>query len=316
MNFRKIASLVLLSGAALVSSAGAQEISLGLVSQSSTATLRQAWEPLAADLNKATGLNVSLFFASSYAGIIDGMKDGKVHIAYMGNKSAIEAVDQSGGVVFAQAVAADGSLGYTSHLIAHASSPINDVKDVLRNAKTLSYGNGDLDSTSGYLVPEYFIYSKDGIDTKTAFRSARHQNHEANALAVANKQVDIATNNSQNLAKIKDKYPEKFKDIKVIWTSPLIPLDPLVMRKDLAPAVAAKVKAFFFSYGSDERERGILAKIEGTKAFKESSDKQLIPVRQLGLFSDRNKVLASSALSDAEKRAQLAAIDAKLKALQ
>jgi hypothetical protein len=39
-------------------------------------------------------------------------------------------------------------------------------------------------------------------------------------------------------------------------------------------------------------------------------------VRQLGLFSDRNKVLASSALSDAEKRAQLAAIDAKLKALQ
>lgn len=316
MNFRKIASLVLLSGAALVGPLSAQELNLGLVSVSSTASLRQAWEPLVADLNKATGLNVSLFFATNYAGIIDGMKDGKVQIAYMGNKSAIEAVDQSGGVVFAQAVAADGSLGYTSHLIAHVSSPINDVKDVLKNAKTLSYGNGDLDSTSGYLVPEYFIYSKDGIDTKTAFRSARNQNHEANALAVANKQVDIATNNSQNLAKIKDKFPEKFKDIKVIWTSPLIPLDPLVMRKDLAPAVAAKLKTFFFSYGSDERERGILAKIEGTKSFKESSDKQLIPVRQLGLFSDRNKVVANASLSDSDKKAQLAAIDAKLKALQ
>jgi phosphonate transport system substrate-binding protein len=316
MNFRKIVSLVLLSGAALVAPAGAQELNLGLVSAASTATLRQAWEPLVADLNKATGLNVSLFFATNYAGIIDGMKDGKVQVAFMGNKAAIEAVDRANGTVFAQVVAADGSLGYTSHLIVHASSPINDVKDVLKNAKTLSYGNGDLDSTSGYLVPEYYVYSKDGIDTKTAFRSSKNQNHEANALAVANKQVDVATNNSQNLAKIKDKYPEKFKEIKVIWTSPLIPLDPLVMRKDLAPAVAAKLKNFFFSYGSDERERAILVKIEGSKAFKESTDKQLIPVRQLGLFSDRNKVLANAALSDADKKAQLAVIDAKLKALQ
>jgi phosphonate transport system substrate-binding protein len=316
MNFRKIVSLVLLSGAALVAPAGAQELNLGLVSEASTATLRQAWEPLVADLNKATGLNVSLFFATNYAGIIDGMKDGKVQVASMGNKAAIEAVDRANGTVFAQLVAADGSLGYTSHLIAHAISPMNDVKDVLKNAKTLSYGNGDLDSTSGYLVPEYYIFSKDGIDTKTAFRSSKNQNHEANALAVANKQVDVATNNSQNLPKIKDKYPEKFKEIKVIWTSPLIPLDPLVMRKDLAPAVAAKLKNFFFSYGNDERERAILVKIDGIKAFKESSDKQLIPVRQLGLFSDRNKVGANAALSDADKKAQLAVIDAKLKALQ
>jgi phosphonate transport system substrate-binding protein len=316
MNIRKIVSLVLLSGAALVAPARAQDLNLGLIAEASTATLRQAWEPLVADLNKATGLNVSLFFATNYAGIIDGMKDGKVQVAFMGNKAAIEAVDRANGTVFAQAVAADGSLGYTSHLIVHASSPINDVKDVLKNAKTLSYGNGDLDSTSGYLVPEYYVYSKDGIDTKTAFRSSKNQNHEANALAVANKQVDVATNNSQNLAKIKDKYPEKFKEIKVIWTSPLIPLDPLVMRKDLAPAVAAKLKNFFFSYGSDERERAILVKIDGSKAFKESTDKQLIPVRQLGLFSDRNKVVANAALSDADKKAQLAVIDAKLKALQ
>ena len=52
---------------------------------------------------------------------------------------------------------------------------------------------------------------------------------ETNALAVANKQVDVATNNSENLDKIKERQPEKFKDIKIVWTSPLIPNSPAVI---------------------------------------------------------------------------------------
>ena len=50
-------------------------------------------------------------------------------------------------------------------------------------------------------------FAKNKIDVKTFFKVSRGANHESNALAVANKQVDVATNNSENLDKIKDRLP-------------------------------------------------------------------------------------------------------------
>ena len=63
----------------------------------------------------------------------------------------------------------------------------------------------------------------------------RTANHETNLIAVANKQVDVATNNNESFEKFERRIPEKAKDIKVIWKSPLIPSDPMVWRKDLDP---------------------------------------------------------------------------------
>ena len=187
---------------------------------------------------------------------------------------------------------------------------------VLKNGKSLSFGNGDPNSTSGYLVPGFYVFAKNKIDAKTHFRITRGANHEANALAVANKQVDVATNNSENLDKIQQRYPDKFKNIKIVWTSPLIPLDPLVMRKDLSDANKAKLRAFFYNYGkTDVREKEVLMKISKLSGFKESTNRQLLPIRQLELFSQRNKAEADTSMNDADKNTRLADIDKQLAAL-
>src|SRR3546814_2216710 len=101
-------------------------------------------------------MKINSFFAPDYAGIIQGMRFDKVDVAWYGNKSAMEAVDRAGGEIFAQTVAANGNPGYWSLLIAHKDSPINSVEDMLKNAKTLTFGNGDPNSTSGFLVPGYY----------------------------------------------------------------------------------------------------------------------------------------------------------------
>ncbi len=296
--------------------AKAQEINFGIISTEATQNLKQDWEPLIKDMEKQTGMKVTAFFAPDYAGIIEGMRFNKVHVAWLGNKSAMEAVDRASGEVFAQMVSADGSQGYYSHLIVHKDSPINTLDDILKNGKSLSFGNGDPNSTSGFLVPGFYVFAKNQIDPRTHFRVSRSANHEANALAVANKQVDVATNNSENLEKVQNRYPEKFNDIKIIWTSPLIALDPLVMRKDMPAASKAKLKQFFYSYGkTDAREKEVLMKISKLSGFKESSDSQLLPIRQLDLFSKRTKIESDSVISGAAKKEQLAAIDKQLAAL-
>jgi phosphonate transport system substrate-binding protein len=289
-----------------------KEINFGIISTESTQNLKDDWQPLLRDFERQTGMKVNAFFAPDYAGIIEAMRFNKVQVAWFGNKSAMEAVDRANGMVFAQMVNADGTEGYYSNLIVHRDSALKSLDDVLRNAKTLAFGNGDPNSTSGFLVPGYYVFAVNKVDPKSAFKVVRNSNHENNALAVANKQVDVATNNSENLEKIKSRFPEKFDAIRVVWTSPLIPSDPLVMRTDLPPAAAQKVKDFFYSYGRNDAEKAVMMKLSKISSFKESSNRQLIPIRQLALFSDRQKIENDANMSATDKAARLAEIDKKL----
>lgn len=296
--------------------AHAQEINFGIIATESTQNLKQNWQPLIDEMNRQTGLKVTAFFAPDYAGIIEGMRFNKVQLGWFGNKSGMEAVDRSNGEVFSKVVNVDGTEGYYSHLIVHRESPIHTLDDVLKNGKSLSFGNGDPNSTSGFLVPGYYVFAKNNIDAKTHFKVMRAANHETNALAVANKQVDVATNNSENMAKLETRFPEKFKDIRIIWTSPLIPSDPIVMRKDLPEATKTKIRNFFLNYAkTNAREKEIMAKMNWSE-FKESSNAQLTPIRQLELFSKRNKIESDAALNDTDKKARFAEIDKKLAELK
>ncbi|MDP2405684.1 phosphonate ABC transporter substrate-binding protein [Hydrogenophaga sp.] len=294
----------------------AQDITFGIISTESTQNLKADWQPLLDDMAKQTGFKVTAFFAPDYAGIIEGMRFNKVHVAWHGNKSAMEAVDRANGEVFAQMVNASGEQGYYSHLVTHVSSPLNSLDDVLKNGKSLSFGNGDPNSTSGFLVPGFYVFAKNKIDPKTFFKTVRSANHETNALAAANKQVDLAVTNSETLGKIEERQPEKRKEIKIIWTSPLIPLDPLVMHKDLPEATKAKIKTFFYNYAkTDPNEKAVIMKLSKLSGFKPSTNAQLLPIRQLDLFGKRNKIESDTALSEADKLAKLAEIDKLLAAL-
>lgn len=87
------------------------------------------------------------------------------------------------------------------------------------------------------------------------FKRTVNAGHETNALAVANKQVDVATNNTENLDKLKTSAPEKLKELKVIWKSPLIPCDPIVWRKNLSETTKDKIYDFFMNYGKTPEEK-------------------------------------------------------------
>lgn len=316
---KKLLALAIVSIAPLAYTQGAQaqEMNFGLISTESSQNLKQNWLPLFADLERQTGIKAKPFFASDYAGIIEGMRFKKVQAAWLGNKSAMEAVDRSGAEVFAQQVAANGSLGYYSHLVVHRDSSLNSVEDVLKNGKSLSFGNGDPNSTSGFLVPGFYVFAKNNVDPKKLFKVTRAANHETNLLTVAMKQVDVATANSEALERLQIVQPEKFKEIKVIWTSPLIASDPILMLKDLPEATKQKLKDFFYGYGkTDAKEKEILMNIGKLAGFKASTNAQLIPIRELDLFSQRLKVENDESIAAADKQAKLTELDAKLEALK
>ncbi|KFE45331.1 phosphonate transport system substrate-binding protein [Pseudomonas congelans] len=314
---RLLASAALLTACALGTVQAAEEkaINFGIMSTESSQNLKSIWQPFLDDMSRKTGLKVNATFASDYAGLIQGMRFNKVDVAWLGNKAAMEAVDRSNGEIFAQTSAANGDAGYWSLLIVRKDSPINSVEDMLKNAKSLTFGNGDPNSTSGYLVPGYYVFAKNHVDASTAFKRTLNSSHEVNALSVAKGQLDVATFNTESWDRLAVTQPDKVEQLKVIWKSPLIPADPIVWSKALSDQDKAKIREFFTSYGNTDEEKTVLKNMQMGK-FLKSSDDQLLPIRQLELFKQRTEVVASTTLDAQEKATRLKDIDASLSKLQ
>jgi phosphonate transport system substrate-binding protein len=297
--------------------ASAQEISFGVIATDAASVQRERWEPFFRDMEKKTGLTIKSFYAPDYAGVIEAMRFNKVQVAWYGNKAAMEAVDRANGEVFAQVRYVDGSYGYHGLLITHKDSPYQTLDDVFKQAKSINFGIGDPNSTSGFLVPTYYVFAQNNVDHRTAFKTVRNGSHGANIQAVLAKQLDVATNNTEDMGKLESTKPELAQQIRVLWRSPLIPSDPFVWRKDLDAGVKAKLKTFVLNYAkSDPAEKAILNKIYNYDGFRESNNDQLIPIRQLELFRDRRKVESDEKLAADERGKQLADIDRKLAALK
>ncbi|MCO2999882.1 phosphonate ABC transporter substrate-binding protein [Pseudomonas aeruginosa] len=313
---RVLAASALLAGSlAGMAHADQPVINFGIISTESSQNLKSIWEPFLKDMSQQTGYQVKAFFAPAYAGIIQGMRFDKVDIAWYGNKAAMEAVDRAHGEIFAQTVAASGAPGYWSLLIANKDSKIDSLEDMLANAKSLTFGNGDPNSTSGYLVPGYYVFAKNNVDPVKAFKRTLNSSHEVNALAVANKQVDVATFNTEGMERLELTQPEKARQLKVIWKSPLIPGDPLVWRNNLSDEQKNKLRDFFFKYGANAEQKKVLADLQWSK-FQPSDDDQLLPIRQLELFKQRTDVANNANLGAEEKAAKLKALDEELAKLE
>ncbi len=302
--------------------ADAPEINFGIIATEGSANLRSVWAPFLEDMQKAAGVRVNGFYPSDYAGVIEAMRFNKVQVAWYRNASAIQAVDRAEGEVFTQKTYADGTKGYYSLLIVNKDSPIQSLEQLLRTPPgTLNFGNGDPNSTSGFLIPSYYAWAKNGVDVRKFFKNVLTSNHEANLLAVATKTVDVATNNTEDFERFSKNQPARAANVREIWRSPIIPADPIVWRKDLPEDQKAKIKAFFLTYGTDRpgadvgHERKVLADLGNWGGFIPSSNAQLLPVRQVAAFRERIATEANTTMSADAKAQKLAEIDARLKDL-
>jgi phosphonate transport system substrate-binding protein len=314
------AGLVLAGLTAPLAAQEVKELNFGFISTESSANLAKSFEPLLKDMEKAIGIPVKPFFVGDYAGVIEGMRFKKVDIGWFGNKSAMEAVDRANGEVFVKTAKPDGSSGYYSLIVTNVDrSDINNLKDVLDCSKGYNFGNGDPNSTSGFLVPGYYVFALNGVDPTKCYKRVVTSNHEGNLLAVANKQIDFATNNTENMTRLQQTRPAEAAKIKEVWRSPMIAGDPIVWRKDLPADLKAKIYTFFMTYGRNgtpeeiERARAVLAKTsDGWGPFLASSEAQLVPIRQLELFKAKVNLEKSDKVSADEKAAKIKAIDAQL----
>lgn len=326
--FAKLTTLLAACGLAAAVSATAiandatdlETIRFGIIATDSADNLRGQWVDFIAAMEAQTGYRVDPFFAPDYNGIIEAMRFDQIEIAYIGGAAAVQAADRSGAEVFAQRVNAGNNVGYHTLLIVHRDSPIQSVDDLFENAGRLRAALGDVNSTSGFLVPDFYLFQRRGVVPSSAFASVTNASHEAMMLAVANQTADFATISSFQPARMT---PDVVAQVREIWRSPLIPSSPMMWRGNLPEVTKNRIRAFFLSYGQVGTPEEIATAREvlgrtsgGMEIWRASSNHQLIPVRQLELAKQRGQVEQNAALNDAQKAERIAAIDAQLTDLE
>lgn len=220
-------------------------IKLGSVTVENQAATITRFRPFADYIEKQLGVKVEVFTASDYAGIVQALSAGHIHLARMGGAAyAAGYIDSEGGIEpLVMNVEPNGGKGYYSVLIVRADSPYKTIEDL--KGKTLAWA--DPNSTSGYLVPNAALRDA-GIDPEKHFgRTLFSGGHEQSVLAVLKGNVDSAFtwtspgHQSGQFRIMMDRGLLKIEDLRIVWQSPLIanPLwavpksIPADMRKDL-----------------------------------------------------------------------------------
>jgi phosphonate transport system substrate-binding protein len=294
-----------------------KEIVFSILSAESQTSAEKDWAPFLADMSKALGQPVKAYYGSNYTALIEAMRFKQTDLGWFTNLSGLEAVRRANAEVFARSVNPSGVDGYQAVIVVKKGSGIT-LQRLLKCDRTLNFGMGDAKSTSGTLAPMTYLFAPRKITPTNCFKTVRSANHEANLFSVANGVMDAATNNTASIDRLRLLHTEMgnrtLANIQIIWTSPTIPEDPIVWRKDLDPALKKKLAAFFFSYGvgktpEAQRQRAILNQIQ-TLPFKRADNSHLIPVREM---EATNELVEARNKNDAAAVARAEAALAQLK---
>ena len=287
-------------------------LTIGLIATGSVDETLKQWKPLVASLEKALQQPVRAVASKDYGDIAAGMKQGRIQLGWVSNRVAIDIVESEQANVFAQMVRDDGTLGYRSLLMVPKDSKIQSVAQLLAAPGAYRLAATKPSSMSGYLVPSYYVFGRNKLVMDQHFATIRRGSHKENFQAVADGLVDVATNNTEELPRYQAEQAQRLAKVRVIWESPLIPNDPLLMRKDLPEQTQQRIRSFFTSYGQSTAEKATLKAINGLSGFKASTNRQLKPVIDLDLFEsltaamrDQSKAPAAFAelMSQLTKRA-------------
>ena len=220
-------------------------IKIGAVTvENQTATITR-FKPFVDYLEKKLGIKAEIFTASDYAGIVQALSAGQIHLGRLGGAAyAAGYIDSKGGIEpLVMNVEPDGGRGYHSVLIVRSDSPYKSIEDL--KGKSLAWA--DPNSTSGYLVPNAALRDA-GVDPQKHFsRTVFSGGHEQSVLGVLKGNFDSAFtwtspgHQSGQFRIMMDRGLLKLDDVRIVWESPLIanPLwavsksIPADMRKDL-----------------------------------------------------------------------------------
>ncbi|MBU8541540.1 phosphonate ABC transporter substrate-binding protein [Falsiroseomonas tokyonensis] len=213
-----------------------RELRLGISSAENERDAVARQQPFQDYIQRTLGVPLRVYRATDYAGVVEALRSSNVEFARFGPATYALARRVMGEriIAFARDRDSEGGTGYHSVAFVKADSPYRRIEDL----RGKSFAFADPNSTSGFAFPAYFL-RKEGFDPTSFFgRTGFSGSHEQSVIAVLNGTYDAGATfwsnpTRGNIQRMEEKGMIQPGTTRIVWTSPLIPNSPWVMRGDL-----------------------------------------------------------------------------------
>ena len=202
--------------------------------------LQRKFKPLGDYLKKETGLDVQFTPVTDYAAVVEGLATDKIDLAWLGGFTFVQAKLRTNGGARPIVQRAEDEK-FTSRFIVPADSTAKTLADL--KGKTFAFGSPS--STSGHLMPRFFL-QKAGVEPDRDFKTIAFSGaHDATVAFVASGRAEAGVLNASVLDKlVESKNPNALK-VRVLAVTPPYYDYNWTVRPGLDPQVVKKITEAF-----------------------------------------------------------------------
>ena len=226
--------------------------------------LLRKFTPLGRYLEQQLGIPVKFIPVTDYAAVVESLAADRVDLAWLGGFTFVQARLKTGNAI--PLVQREQDRRFTSKFIT-ADPTVKSLQDL----RGKSFVFGSISSTSGSLMPRYFM-ARDNIVPEQFFsRVAYSGAHDATAAWVAAGKADAGVLNASVWDKLVASGKVDTAKVRVLDTTPPYFDYNWTVRGDLDPALAEKIKQSFLALDPANPAHNTILDLQAADRFIETS---------------------------------------------
>jgi len=254
-----------------------KELRVSAIPDENPNELMRIYAPFADYLTKELGIPVKYFNVVDYAATVEALAAKKLDMVWYGGFTFVQARKRTGNAI--PVVSREEDLHFHSKFITRPETGIKTLADL--KGKTFSFGS--VSSTSGHLMPRYFLL-KNGIDPDRDFAKFSFSGaHDATALWVESGKVDAGALNESVWDKLVQTKKVDTSKVKVFWTTPPYIDYVWTVRGDLDSGLVEKITAAFTKLNYSNPSDRALMDLQRTKKYVRVKAEQFKPAEEAAI---------------------------------
>ena len=196
-----------------VSESSPEILRIGLLPEENPDSIKKRYTPLAQYLADNLQIPFELIISKDYNELVEQFANGKLDIAHFGGLTFLQAHQQADAIPL---VMRDIDVNFSTYFLAREHKHVED----LSTFKGLPFSFGAKLSTSGHLMPRYFLDTK-GIKPENFFSDVRYSGaHDKTALWVNDGTIELGAANSQIINSMFASGELDPQRIHIVWETP------------------------------------------------------------------------------------------------
>jgi phosphonate transport system substrate-binding protein len=262
-----VMALAVLATAAVCGAYVPDVLKVSAIPDENPTELLRIYRPFVEYLGRELGMKVQFTPVVDYAATVEGLAAKKLDLVWYGGFTSVQAARRTDGNVKRLALRQEDA-EFKSVFVAKPGAGINGLKDL--KGKTFAFGS--VSSTSGHLMPRYFLLQSSVNPEKDMKQVAYSGAHDATALWVESGRVDAGALNFLVWDKLVQQKKVDLAKVNVFYMTPAYVDYCWTARADLAPDLQDKLTAAFLKLDAANPEHKRLLDLHRTKKYIKAND--------------------------------------------